>query len=106
MDVQPTPAARKLVVLEDGMLTSLASTIRFVTAFPFLAQLQNVAAAPGGCGPCQQKAQARVDKFAVVKRAIGTASPEIKRKLREMLNAKFVRVSFHDNHGKAIQLTF
>jgi hypothetical protein len=95
---------RRLVVVEDGLLTTMANSPQYVSLFPFLAALQGKKK-PGGCGSCSKDAQNRVQVYNAAKAAIAGMAVENKRKLKELLNAKEVRVRFTEGR-KVTEKTF
>lgn len=95
---------RELVPLDDATIAAMASNQRFLVAFPFLTGIGRVASART-CGSCGTAAKERSAKFGAVKRAFAGMGEEAKRKLKEMLNAKKIRVTYL-NDKKVIELTF
>ncbi len=87
--------ARNLVVLEDGLIRSMAADSRFTREFPFLAGLKASAA---GCGRCGRRRQ-NADQSAALqaaRRTLAGLPPDKKKKLLSLLNARQVRIRYHD----------
>ncbi len=97
---------RELVVIEEGLLASMATNAAYLREFPFLASLGARQAKPGKCGGCGRGNAERSSIFGAAKAAIGGMAAEKKRRLREMLNARHVRVTYINNSKRTIQLTF
>jgi len=101
------PAYRhKLYVLEEGALTALANSDEFVKEFPFLKGLRAVSKNKGGgCSSCSSPAPQRATVFSAAKMTIAHMGQDAKRKLKQMLSAKHVRVVYLQGN-KPVQLTF
>lgn len=101
---------RRLVVIEEGTIASMASNATFLKAFPFLAAvgrtIRSENGKPRGCGGCGRAAQERTAVYTTAKQAIASMDATKKRELREMLNAEQVRLVYKATTGKTIQLTF
>jgi len=105
----PTPQPqRKLVVIEDGTLLSMAANAKFVAAFPFLAALQNpqLRVPKQGCGTCGGKGRERNQLLLSAKSSLANMDVDSKRRLKEMLNAQQVRIVYQDGGARTIQKTF
>lgn len=105
----PAQPQRKLVVIEDGLLLSMASNATFVAAFPFLAALQNPqvrAGTRGGCGSCGGKNNARNSALLAAKANLANMDVDSKRRLKEMLNTQQVRIIYQDANHRTIAKTF
>jgi hypothetical protein len=103
------PLKRKLVVIEDGTLTSMALNGNFVREFPFLASIGQQLKGKTGkrkCGSCAKAAKERAVVFTSAKAVIAGLPQAKKRQLREMLNAEQLRITYKNNSGKMIRLTF
>jgi len=99
-----TEPRHKLYVLEEGALTALASDEKFLKEFPFLRSLKSVPKA--GCGTCGGSNNQRASAYTSAKAAIAGMGQDKKRKLKQMLSAKHVRVVYTTGSGKPTQLTF
>lgn len=97
---------RTLVELEDGLLVKLSTNADIVKAFPFIAPLGRAPTKTGGCGKCGRAGQDRLALFQQVKMTIAGMGTDQKRKLKDMLNAVSVRVTYRDSKNKTQQLTF
>lgn len=94
---------RKIVIIEDSTLASMAANDTFVKEFPFLQKLR-VAPKRGGCGACARNSTAGL--FASAKKAVAGLDSERKRKLKEMLNTKELRITYRTGEGKIVTLVF
>ncbi len=97
---------RKLVVVEDGTIASMAGNAAFLAEFPFLASLRD--AAVPKCGGCKSSSQARAraDLFGAAKRTLAGMASDKKRKLKELLNAQQVRITYKTAANRIVALTF
>jgi hypothetical protein len=102
------PLKRKMVVVEDGTLTSMALNANILREFPVLAPIAKVAKSPqrAGCGTCGRAGQERARAFQQVKAALAGMDATQKRKLKDMMNTQSMRIIYKDGRGKAQQLTF
>lgn len=99
------PVVRKLVVIEDSMVLSMAHNQQYLTEFPFLQGLTAAAARRGaGCGRCGASNKERGQVLNAAKAAIAGMSPEKKKRLLKLLNTEKVRVIFTSG-GKTISQT-
>jgi hypothetical protein len=97
---------RKLVVIENGTITAMASNPIFLRDFPFLASLGAQQVKGKKCSPCQ-KNKAQNDALLRAKAVIAGLPSEKKRRLKELLNAREARLIYaRAGDGKVIQLTF
>lgn len=85
---------KKLVILEDGLLATLAANPAATRELPFLLPLAAGAAKKVGCGRCGRKAAAGAAKFLAAKAAIAGMDAGRKLRLKELLNAHQVRVTY------------
>ncbi len=103
-------AKHELVVLEDSLLTSMAGNSAFVAEFPFLAPLARVlsAAAPrSSCGGCGRTSSAPpLTPYGAAKAAIAAMPVAKKVRLKELLNARQLRVTYSGGNGRQIKYTF
>jgi hypothetical protein len=97
-------AKRKLVVIEDGLLASMASNDAIRAEFPFIANLQHAKPAGGGC--CGHGAAAHRSVFGGVKQTIANLTSAKIARLKELLNAEQLRVTYLDQRGRACTRTF
>ena len=99
MAIRPAAAPRKLVVIEEGLIYSMASTERFLSEFPVLRQAQTLIAAPvapkGGCGGCKGDNLNRRDETIMrVKMGLAGMPDDRRRLLAKMLNTERLRISY------------
>lgn len=99
---------RKMVVIEEGTLTTMAMNANVLKEFPVLGPIAKLAKASprAGCGTCGRAAQVRSKLFQQVKLALAGMDGERKRKLKDLMNASSMRLLYRDNAGRAQQLTF
>ncbi len=102
------PLKRKLVVIEEGMLATMALNPTIAKEFPILAPIAKLArgGTRAGCGTCGRAAQERAKLYQQVKLALAGMDSDRKRKLKDLLNTNSARLLYRDNAGKAQQLTF
>ena len=104
----------KLLVLDDSMVMSIMNNNKIVSQIHAIkVAVDRARAAPGaggmkkgGCTPCQAKARNVAINLMLVKKTIAQLPDESKKKLKELLNAKQVRIVYRNDAGKIIQLTF
>lgn len=94
----------KIVVIEDALVASMASNRVFTKEFPFLAKLhgQAGAQATSGCGGCQRKRNNGRGLYNTTKTAIAGMVGDRLRKLKTLLGAEQVRITYKDRTGKAV----
>lgn len=96
---------RKLVVIEDSMVLSMAQNQQYLGEFPFLQGLAQAAARkPRGCGGCGGANKERGQVLNAAKAAIAGMSPEKKKRMLKLLNAEKMRVIFMSG-GKTVAQT-
>jgi len=102
------PLKRKLVVLEEGTLTSMALNPKIAAVFTFLAPIAALSrqSPRAGCGSCGRAGQIRAETFTKVKRAIAGMDSTKKRQLKDMLNAQQIQVLYKLPSGKQDNLKF
>ncbi len=102
------PLKRKLIVLEEGTLTSMALNAVLVKEFPILAPIAKIAkqAPRVGCGSCGTAAATRAKTFQGVKLAIAGMDGTKKSRLKALMNVQSMRLLYRDNSGKSHSLTF
>ena len=109
MPRKPSPPIRKLIIIEDGLLSSMASNKQFLSEFPFLKGLQQYAQGrQPGCGTCGGAAKVNAAKavvFTAAKQTLAQMGDSKRRKLKQLLNAEKVRVTYKSG-SKIVQHTF
>lgn len=102
------PNKRKMVVIEEGTLTTMALNPSIAKEFPLLAPIAKLARGGrgGGCGTCGRANQDRAKTFQQVKLALAGMDSTKKRKLKDLMNTQSMRLLYRDHAGKAQQLTF
>lgn len=103
-----TSLKRKLVVIEDGLLSGMSTNSAMVKEFPVLSPIAAIAKSSkrSGCGSCSRAGQARAQTYQQVKQALAGMDAARKRKLKELLNTESIRILYKDSKGKTQQLTF
>lgn len=99
---------QELVVIEDSTIASMVRDERFVSAIPCLVnQAQAIMPAKTGCGSCARKrAEQQRAALARIKTCLAGLSVEKKNELKQLLNAKNIRVVFTTATGQVSTLTF
>lgn len=95
----------KLLVIQDSTIRAMAAKSEFVKAFPLL---RTVANADKSARTCCAGARKRREKQLMmrVKQSLSGLSSAQKKKLKDMLNADQIRITFRRTTGKVVQLTF
>lgn len=99
---------RKLVQIEDGIITGLAGRADIVKEFPFLGLVSrklNSRPKRPGCGKCSDRS-AKGAVYGEVKRAIAGLDSEKKNRLKKLLNTRKIRVLYLNKSRKLVELTF
>lgn len=96
---------KALVIVEDGILAVMAASAAYTREFPFLKGLTSKAGKPA-CGKCGSSNRDVSQLFRQAKATIGSLPSERKRKLKEMLGAERVRVTYISPQKRVIVLTF
>ena len=100
MAVRPAVVTRKLVIIEEGLILSMASTERFFKEFPVLRQAQPLlnATSPRGrtsCGNCLGDPLMQRDEImSRIKMSLAGMPDDRRRLLATMLNAKHLRIIY------------
>lgn len=104
----------KLLVLDDSMVMSIMNDNKIISqihAIKVAVDRARTAPGPGGvkrggCTPCQAKARNVAINLMLVKKTIAQLPDESKKKLKQLLNAKQVRIVYRNDSNKIVQLTF
>jgi hypothetical protein len=98
---------RKLVHVDEALLTTMAHSAAFRREFPFLASVARKSK-PGraGCGGCARAQGERSRTFQAAKAILAGLDSAKKRRLKELLGTRAVRVSFVRAGGQRVELTF
>ena len=94
-----------LVTIENTTIDRMASDPKFLAEFPFLNVVKTVTSSRGGCGRCRKK-RAQNNAYATAKTALAGMDGTKKLKLKEMLQAEKVQISYAVGSGKVTRLTF
>lgn len=101
----PNPT-HKLIVLENGVLASLAANSNYLREFPFLRRLATSGFNNKGCRSCARSNQATADAYMSAKLSIAGLASDRKALLKTMLSTRQARVTYRRPDGKMIMLTF
>jgi len=105
MAVEMLPPLRKLVIIEENLLLSMANNPVLVKEFDFLKPLVGQQAARQGCGGCGNATPQRATVLTAAKQAIANMGDDRKRQLKKLLNAKQARVTYKMGN-RIIERTF
>ena len=92
-----------LVVIENATIARMAGDPQFVQAFPCIKVAQP---AKRGCGRCGRRQAAGADNYAEIKNCIAHLGNNDKLKLKQMLGADRIQVTFKSASSKVIKLHF
>ena len=101
---------RTLIVLEDSLIMSMAAQSSYRQVFPFLsglAETQKPQRRPGcrKCGPA--RSPQRQQLMMSIKQAMANMGSDAKRQLKQMLNARQVRIYyFAPGTNRRVEVTF
>lgn len=97
-----------LVVIEDSTILTMLNDARFTSEIPCLQnKVEIFRQGNTPCGECARKRQARQrQEMAALKACLANLSAEKKTALKQLLNAKKVRVVYANPEGDVVQLTF
>lgn len=96
---------QELVYLDEATLDQMAANPAIMNEFPILQQLKG--ADNVSCPPCQRKkAPDRSASYGNVKTYFGTMSDDLKLRLKQLLNAKRIRVVYMKGPGIYEKQTF
>lgn len=98
-------AQTKLLVIEESVLTAMASNPNFTKEFSFLEPLSKLKKTATGCGKCNRTASRRAVVMNGLKLSIISMGAEKKHRLKQLLNAERVRVRVAQN-GQVKDYTF
>jgi hypothetical protein len=98
----------ELAIIEDSTILTMLRDPRFTEAIPCLAnKLALFKQAAGGCGTCAQKRKEKQrTEMAKIKSCLAALAPDKKVALKQLLDAKKVRVTYVNAAGTVVQLTF
>ena len=89
---------RRLVNVEDSVLTGLARRPEVVKEFPVLNEINKLPAPKGRCVPCSKEGKLRLATFNAVKRALAGLPTDKKRAFKALFNAETVRVTWREGN--------
>jgi hypothetical protein len=95
----------KLLYIEHALLDTISRRVDFVREFPFFSALQQSQHKAATCG-CHGANQIRRDGYQGILATIAGMGQEQKRKLKNMLNARQIRLTYRGPRNQIIQLTF
>jgi hypothetical protein len=105
MAVKPAPPIKKIVVIEEALLISMANNQKFLKHFKFLGRLKRLNPAQrGGCSSCGGGPRKVPQNQTLIQSAkqniVGMGSGQ-KRVLKKLLNTKQIRITIKT--GKQIK---
>jgi hypothetical protein len=96
-----------LAVIEDSTILTMLQDRRFSDTIPCLLNKAEIFRNNSGCGSCARKRQEKQrSEMAKIKSCLAALSPDKKTALKQLLNAKKIRVVFVNPSGQVVQLTF
>ena len=96
-----------LKTIEDSTILAMANSKKFTDEFSFLLKAQQVARKTSRtCSTCDNGKKERTRVLQNIKAGLAGMGSERKRRLKELLNAKKVRISYTMASGKIVTLTF
>lgn len=97
-----------LLILEDRVINGLLGDPRVQNLVPCLASVaKNYAKNKVDCGRCKVKArQVVTNTTAAAKQCIASLSSASKIALKQLINARQLRLTYRNSSGKLVQLTF
>lgn len=98
-------AANALVRIDNARLESMARNEKILAEFPFLRPLKEKMKAKGSCRPCKKSNTRTGSLYMSMKVAIATMSTPKKKRLKELLSAKQIRVTYRSG-SKTVARTF
>ena len=104
MAIRPSLPVRKLVIIEDGLVSSMAADPAFVKEFPFLSSIAGMTP-PRGCGSCRRGGVETGQAFSQIKQSLAGMSDDRRRLLKQMLNAQQIRLNYKSGK-RIVQHTF
>lgn len=98
----------ELAIIEDSTILTMIRDPRFTETVPCLYNKAGLfQSTGGGCGSCARKRQAKQRaELARIKTCLASMSAEKKIALKQLLNAKKVRISYVNASGNVVQHTF
>ena len=98
----------ELLVIDDGMLRSMAMDPQYIRAFPCLqghtAVLQS---RPQKCSRCEKRRKDQLNQtMQVLRQCIGHLDANSRKTFKQLVNAKRVRVRYRNGKGGIVELTF
>ena len=104
MVMTKVPNVRKVVVIERGVLTSMANDQKFLREFPFLSKLRGLlkAEAVGSCNTCSsgRANSSRVELLQSVKQTIARMGGARLNVMKKLLNTRRIQITY--TQGKRI----
>lgn len=100
--------ANDLVTIEDSTILSMLADAKYATAIPCLYnKIEIFRNNAGGCGACARKRQQQQrTEMAKIKSCLAALSNEKRAELKQLLGAKKLRITYVNNSGQVVALTF
>ena len=106
MPIKPVPAVKKLVIIEEAMLVSMARSANFIKEFPFLREALSVEPTGGGCGGCGHASNTqRASVLTTIKQNLAGMADDRKQLLKRLLNTQKIRLTYRQGR-QIVQHTF
>lgn len=99
---------RPVVIIQDGVLLSMAASLNFRQQFPFLQALQQQHGrqAPHTCSSCSRKQKQASNLYTRAKESLASLPPHKQQQLKTLLNAEKIRIHWIDANGNKQERTF
>jgi hypothetical protein len=94
-----------VVSIENATIDRMASDKKFTDEFPCLGAVKSVTAARGGCGRCRKR-RAQNNAYSKAKSCLAGMGSVKKLKLKEMLQAEKILITYAGAGGNVIKLSF
>lgn len=105
-DKTPTVPLKKSVTIDEGVIISMAYSKAFLQEFPFLQNIRSSLkriGGRGGCGSCGRSAGERSRILSGAKQTLATMDSSKKRRLRELLHTKTVKLIYQDRSTNKVR---
>jgi hypothetical protein len=101
------PGQQNLLIVDEALIQQLAADQRFAAAFPFLRSMQQIRQKPRtGCRRCRGSNIQVATTFNAIKSTLAHMGGDKKNLLKQMLNARKVRIVYLQPNGGVVSLTF
>ena len=94
-----------VVSIENATIDRMAADQKFTDEFPCLSVVKPVTASRGGCGRCRKR-RAQNNAYSTAKSCLAGMDSIKKLKLKEMLQAEQILITYAGAGGSIIKLSF